>query len=83
MTSCLCGVSYSSRGGQLVNTLMPNTLLAERGQPPRDDLPLPTQPPYTAFVGNLAFNLTERDLEAFFGSPKAHLYFPGNLHPGD
>ncbi|KAI0249847.1 hypothetical protein BJV78DRAFT_1223819 [Lactifluus subvellereus] len=34
--------------------------------PPREDLPLPTQPPYTAFVGNLAFDLTERDLETFF-----------------
>jgi translation initiation factor 4B len=29
-------------------------------------LPLPTDPPYTAFVGNLAFDLTEADLEEFF-----------------
>lgn len=36
--------------------------------PPREDLPLPTQPPYTAFIGNLAFDLTEQDLESFFGS---------------
>ncbi|TFK70285.1 RNA-binding domain-containing protein [Pluteus cervinus] len=35
-------------------------------QPPRDDLPLPTQPPYTAFVGNLAFDLVESDLANFF-----------------
>ncbi|CAK5268591.1 unnamed protein product [Mycena citricolor] len=38
--------------------------------PPRDDLPLPTQPPYTAFVGNLSFDLTEGELEEFFGSPR-------------
>lgn len=38
---------------------------ADRG-PPRDDLPLPTEPPFTAFVGNLAFDLTEIDLEEFF-----------------
>ncbi|KAF9024940.1 hypothetical protein BDZ89DRAFT_1092730 [Hymenopellis radicata] len=38
--------------------------------PPREDLPLPTQPPYTAFVGNLAFDLTEAELEDFFGSCK-------------
>ncbi|KAA1467401.1 hypothetical protein DENSPDRAFT_900762 [Dentipellis sp. KUC8613] len=38
--------------------------------PPREDLPLPTQPPYTAFVGNLAFDLTELDLESFFGNLK-------------
>ncbi|KAI0297298.1 hypothetical protein B0F90DRAFT_1740869 [Multifurca ochricompacta] len=38
--------------------------------PPREDLPLPTQPPYTAFVGNLAFDLTERDLETFFDGLK-------------
>ncbi|KAI0259873.1 hypothetical protein BC834DRAFT_903663 [Gloeopeniophorella convolvens] len=38
--------------------------------PPREDLPLPTQPPYTAFVGNLAFDLTEGDLEGFFDGLK-------------
>ncbi|KZP27393.1 RNA-binding domain-containing protein, partial [Athelia psychrophila] len=38
--------------------------------PPREDLPLPTQPPYTAFVGNLAFDLTEIDLEEFFAGQK-------------
>ncbi|OBZ72667.1 putative RNA-binding protein sce3 [Grifola frondosa] len=35
--------------------------------PPREDLPLPTEPPFTAFVGNLAFDLTESELEEFFG----------------
>ena len=34
--------------------------------PPREDLPLPTQPPYTAFIGNMTFDLTEADLENFF-----------------
>ncbi|EJD49580.1 hypothetical protein AURDEDRAFT_112442 [Auricularia subglabra TFB-10046 SS5] len=34
--------------------------------PPREDLPLPTQPPYTAFVGNLSFDLTEHEFEGFF-----------------
>ncbi|KIM84764.1 hypothetical protein PILCRDRAFT_817555 [Piloderma croceum F 1598] len=38
--------------------------------PPREDLPLPTQPPYTAFIGNLAFDLTEIDLEEFFAGQK-------------
>ncbi|KAI0084105.1 hypothetical protein BDY19DRAFT_973829 [Irpex rosettiformis] len=37
----------------------------ERG-PPREDLPLPTEPPFTAFVGNLAFDLTEQEVEDFF-----------------
>ncbi|KDQ59215.1 hypothetical protein JAAARDRAFT_33951 [Jaapia argillacea MUCL 33604] len=41
----------------------------DRG-PPREDLPLPTQPPYTAFIGNLAFDLTEGELADFFGSAK-------------
>lgn len=40
------------------------------GGPPREDLPLPTQPPYTAFIGNLAFDLTEIDLEEFFAGHK-------------
>ncbi|KAH9941361.1 hypothetical protein B0H21DRAFT_753305 [Amylocystis lapponica] len=38
----------------------------DRG-PFREDLPLPTEPPYTAFIGNLAFDLTESELEDFFG----------------
>ncbi|EIW57790.1 uncharacterized protein TRAVEDRAFT_38170 [Trametes versicolor FP-101664 SS1] len=38
----------------------------DRG-PPREDLPLPTAPPYTAFVGNLTFDITETELEEFFG----------------
>ncbi|KAJ7716813.1 hypothetical protein DFH07DRAFT_348390 [Mycena maculata] len=42
----------------------------DRMGPPREDLPLPTQPPYTAFIGNLAFDLTESELEEFFGSSK-------------
>ncbi|KAJ6448931.1 hypothetical protein C8R45DRAFT_1045694 [Mycena sanguinolenta] len=42
----------------------------DRQGPPREDLPLPTQPPYTAFIGNLAFDLTEQELEEFFGPSK-------------
>jgi len=42
----------------------------DRSGPPREDLPLPTEPPYTAFVGNLVFDLTELDLEEFFGADK-------------
>ncbi|KAF5375611.1 hypothetical protein D9757_008541 [Collybiopsis confluens] len=38
--------------------------------PPREDVPLPTQPPFTAFVGNLPFDLSEADLEDFFSSTK-------------
>ncbi|KAJ7650594.1 hypothetical protein FB45DRAFT_986533 [Roridomyces roridus] len=38
--------------------------------PPREDLPLPTQPPYTAFIGNLSFDLTESELQDFFASSK-------------
>lgn len=36
-------------------------------RPPREDLPLPTSPPYTAFIGNLAFDVTESEMETFFG----------------
>ncbi|KDR79063.1 hypothetical protein GALMADRAFT_244838 [Galerina marginata CBS 339.88] len=38
--------------------------------PAREDIPLPSQPPYTAFVGNLAFDLTESELEQFFSGIK-------------
>ncbi|KAF5345668.1 hypothetical protein D9756_011574 [Leucocoprinus leucothites] len=43
----------------------------DRAGPIREDVPLPTQPPYTAFVGNLAFDLVESDLENFFQSVKS------------
>lgn len=36
-------------------------------RPPREDLPLPTNPPYTAFIGNLAFDVTESEMATFFG----------------
>ena len=32
----------------------------------REDLPLPTSPPYTCFVGGLAFESTDSDLSDFF-----------------
>ncbi|KAF5367154.1 hypothetical protein D9758_004064 [Tetrapyrgos nigripes] len=38
--------------------------------PPREEVPLPTQPPYTAFIGNLAFDLSEGELEDFFSSAR-------------
>ncbi|KAH9945487.1 uncharacterized protein BXZ73DRAFT_96476 [Epithele typhae] len=37
----------------------------DRG-PMREDLPLPTEPPFTAFIGNLTFDITESELEEFF-----------------
>lgn len=45
-------------------------IAADRSGPPRDDVPLPTAPPYTAFIGNLAFDLTESELESFFTGSK-------------
>ena len=32
----------------------------------REELPLPTRPPFTAFVGNLAFETIEDDLQGYF-----------------
>ena len=51
--------------------------------PPREDIPIPTQPPYTAFVGNLAFDLTENELEQFFSGIKVSersFLFEGRHH---
>lgn len=42
--------------------------------PPREDLPLPTAPPYTVFVGNLAFDLVEDDLAALFAPESVCLF---------
>ena len=38
----------------------------ESDRPMRAEVPIPTEPPYTAFVGNLSFETREGDLEAFF-----------------
>jgi translation initiation factor 4B len=34
--------------------------------PPREQLPLPTRPPFTAHLGNLSFDATEGDIQDFF-----------------
>ena len=36
------------------------------GRPPRNYDPLPTSPPYTAFLGNLSYGVTESEVAAFF-----------------
>lgn len=41
----------------------------DRG-PPREELPLPDKPPYTAFIGNLAFDLQDADVAEFFAPSK-------------
>lgn len=38
--------------------------------PPREELPLPTAPPYTAFIGNLTFETDEAELSSFFSDLK-------------
>lgn len=35
-------------------------------RPMRAEVPIPTEPPFTAFVGNLSFETREGDLENFF-----------------
>lgn len=32
----------------------------------REEVPLPSHPPFTAFIGNLAFDITEDELASFF-----------------
>ena len=34
----------------------------------QDESTLPTKPPFTAFVGNLAFDATDDDLRGLFGA---------------
>jgi len=37
-------------------------------RPPREPVPFPTEPPFTAFIGNLSFDVREDDLFGFFGN---------------
>lgn len=43
----------------------------ERSYPPREEHPIPDKPPFTAFVGNLSFDVMEADVENFFAPSKA------------
>lgn len=36
------------------------------GYPVREQLPLPTKPPYTVHLGNMSFDATEGDIQDFF-----------------
>ncbi|KAJ3195727.1 hypothetical protein HK101_011239 [Irineochytrium annulatum] len=36
------------------------------GREPSGPVTFPTRPPYTAFIGNLSFEITDRDIETFF-----------------
>jgi translation initiation factor 4B len=38
----------------------------DRGYAVREQLPLPSKPPYTAHLGNLSFDATEGDITDFF-----------------
>jgi hypothetical protein len=40
--------------------------ITSASRPPREELPLPSRPPYTVFVGNLDFATTEEDMRDFF-----------------
>jgi translation initiation factor 4B len=41
---------------------------ADRGFATREELPLPSKPPYTAHLGNLSFDATAEDVGDFFGN---------------
>lgn len=43
-----------------------NMFAADRGFAMREELPLPSKPPYTAHLGNLSFDATEGDVNDFF-----------------
>jgi hypothetical protein len=66
---CLFYYQHEWQSGLASSDLIPY-LIADRGDrggyPPREELPLPTQPPYTAFVGNLPFDITDGELGDHF-----------------
>ena len=40
----------------------------EERYPPREQLPLPDKPPYTAHIGNLSWDTTETEIESHFSN---------------
>ncbi|KAH7067497.1 hypothetical protein BKA63DRAFT_118597 [Paraphoma chrysanthemicola] len=55
--------SYGSGGGFGSDR---GASFADRGFAVREELPLPSKPPYTAHLGNLSFDATEGDVNDFF-----------------
>ncbi|KAH9877810.1 hypothetical protein J1614_003027 [Plenodomus biglobosus] len=55
--------SYGSGGGFGTDR---GASFADRGFAVREELPLPSKPPYTAHLGNLSFDATEGDVNDFF-----------------
>ena len=43
-----------------------NRISQDRGYSTREQLPLPTKPPYTVHLGNMSFDATEGDITDFF-----------------
>lgn len=63
------GASYGMDELPIENT--PRKLLTPQTDRPRfserEQLPLPSKPPYTAHLGNLAYDVTQTDIEGFMG----------------
>ncbi|KAL6709202.1 Eukaryotic translation initiation factor 4B [Coniothyrium glycines] len=55
--------SYASGGGFGADR---GASFADRGFAVREELPMPSKPPYTAHLGNLSFDATEGDVTDFF-----------------
>jgi RNA recognition motif-containing protein len=53
--------SYKEDGGNM------NKNYDNRRRPPREQVPVPDVPPFTAFIGNLSFDVTEENLIEYFG----------------
>ncbi|KAI0742568.1 hypothetical protein C8Q80DRAFT_1122809 [Daedaleopsis nitida] len=63
----LSGVDSAVQNNTIHSPHTEELLAAARSIPASDENPLPTKPPFTAFVGNLAYGLTEEDINEFFG----------------
>ena len=59
-------MSSFSRGNALFDLHLKGLDSEGDARIPRPVVPLPTQPPYTAHVGNLAFDLGETEIENYF-----------------
>ena len=63
MGNGFAGTSYHASTGFFMYSLFKDR---RDGYPPREQLPLPTQPPFTAHLANLSFDATSTDVESFF-----------------
>ena len=65
--------AYPDTRSRVNRAVLPTAPRAARDPDHIDMSTVPTDPPFTAFLGNLPFDITEEEVEKFFGNLKVNI----------